>query len=157
MFDLYKLPTDFPGFAQARRFGDPYQKVSHLEDSLAADISDRRFIPYIQLHEFEGLLFSDVQTLDTVLKVHHNNRPQLAKLQQIRTQFKTPEEIDNGETTAPSMRLKRLYTGYDKVLFGPLIAQRIGLDILRQECPHFRDWVSRLEALSEIGEGSARL
>src|SRR6266446_415598 len=54
---VYKLPTDFPGFAQVKNFADPYQKVTHLEERLAADIADSRFIPYIQLHEFEGLLF----------------------------------------------------------------------------------------------------
>ena len=58
-----------------------------------------------------------------------------------------PEEINDGETTAPSKRLQSLYPSYDKILFGPLIAQRIGLDRLRQECPHFRDWVAKLEAL----------
>jgi len=146
MFDFYKLPTDFPGFAQVKNFGDPYQKVMHLEESLAADIADSRFIPYIQLYEFEGLLFSDVQALDAILKGHHN-RSLLTRLQQIRAQFKTPEEINDGETTAPSKRLQSLYPSYEKVLFGPLIAKRIGLDRLRQECPHFRDWMSKLEAL----------
>ena len=104
MFDLYKLPTDFPGFAQVNNFGDPYQKVMRLEESLAADIADPRFVPYIQLHEFEGLLFSDVQALDAILKGQHN-RSLLTRLQQIRAQFKTPEEINDGETTAPSKRL----------------------------------------------------
>jgi hypothetical protein len=149
MFDLYKLPANFPGFEQAQRLNDPYQKVSHLESSLAADIADPRFIPYIQLHEFEGLLFSDVQTIDTILKVY-NSRSQLPNLQQIRAQFKNPETINDGETTAPSKRLQQLYAGYDKVLFGPLIAQHIGLDTLRQACPHFHEWVSKLEALSEV-------
>lgn len=152
MFDLYKLPTDFPGIEQAWHFGDPYQKVSHLEGSLAADIAAPRCIPYVQLHEFEGLLFSDIQAIDAILKVHHN-RSQLTILQQIRTQFRTPEEVNDGETTAPSKRLQSLYARYDKVLFGALIAQRIGLDTIRQECPHFRDWVSKLEALSEIDHG----
>jgi Domain of unknown function (DUF4276) len=147
MLDLYKLPADFPGFEHAKSFSDPYQKISYLESSLAADIADPRFIPYIQLHEFEGLLFSDVQAIDTILKVHHS-RSQLTSLQRIRAQFKTPEAIDDSETTAPSRRLQRLYTGYDKVLFGLRIAQRIGLETLRQECPHFHDWVSKLEALS---------
>jgi hypothetical protein len=154
MFDLYRLPADFPGVEQAQHFGDSYEKVRYLEDRFAADIIDSRFIPYLQLHEFEGLLFSDVQAIDAVLKVRHN-ASQLATLQQIRTQFNTAEEINNGETTAPSKRLQRLYASYDKVLFGPLIVQRIGLDSLRQECPHFHAWVSKLEALSEVVHGSA--
>jgi hypothetical protein len=95
---------------------------------------------------FEGLLFNDVQALDAILKGHHNHSL-LTRLQRIRAQFKTPEEINDGETTAPSKRLQGLYPGYDKILFGPLIAQRIGLDRLRQECLHFHDWMSKLEAL----------
>jgi hypothetical protein len=148
MFDLYKLPADFPGFEQAKNLSDPYQKVAYLEDRLVADLADPRFIPYVQLHEFEGLLFSDVQAIDTILKVHHS-RSQLTTLQRIRAQFKTPEAIDDGATTSASKRLQHLYTSYDKVLFGLRIAQRIGLDTLRQECPHFHNWVSKLEALSE--------
>jgi hypothetical protein len=148
MFDLYRLPADCPGFEQAKNLSDPYQKVAYLEDSLAADIADPRFIPYVQLHEFEGLIFSDVQAIDTIIEVYHN-RSQLPTLQRIRAQFKTPEAIDDGETTAPSKRLQRRYASYDKVLFGLRIAQHIGLNTLRQECPHFHDWVSKLEALSE--------
>ena len=75
-------------------------------------------------------LFSDVQALDAILRGHHN-RSLLTILQRIRVQFKTPEEINDGETTAPSKRLQSLYPSYDKILFGPLIAQRIGLDKLR--------------------------
>ena len=29
-----------------------------IEDAIARDIKDKRFIPYIQMHEFEALLFS---------------------------------------------------------------------------------------------------
>ena len=59
MFDLYALPADFPGYAEARREVDPYGKVRILEDALGNDIADRRFIPYIQLHEFEALILAD--------------------------------------------------------------------------------------------------
>jgi hypothetical protein len=84
-----------------------------------------------------------------------HNASHLATLQQIRARFNTAEEINNGETTAPSKRLQRLYASYDKILFGPLIVQRVGLDVLRQECPHFHAWVSKLEALSDGEHSSA--
>ena len=64
----------------------------------------------------------------------------------VRVNFK---EINDGDATAPSKRLKSLYLAYDKPAFGPRIAQRIGLDTLRRECPHFHAWVSELEALAE--------
>lgn len=149
MFDLYRLPADFPDFGHAQGLLDPYQKVKSLEASLAADIPNDRFIPYIQLYEFEGLLFSDVQAIDATLEIYCSGRSQLKALEQERSQFKTPEEINDGDTTTPSKRLKRLYPAYDKPAFGPRIAQRIGLDTLRRECPHFHAWVSGLEALAE--------
>jgi len=147
MFDLYALPSDFPKWEEARRLHEPYEKVRTLEEGLAEDIDDPRFIPYIQLHEFEGLLFSDVESIGQVLEIHQGNS-HLTELRDIRAQFKTPEEINEGQTTAPSKRLVSLYKGYDKVLFGSLIAERIELERLREECPHFNEWVSKILALA---------
>ena len=65
MFDLYALPVDFPGFEDAARTNQPYQRVQTLEDALGMDIADPRFVPYIQLHEFEALLLSDPSMLDS--------------------------------------------------------------------------------------------
>ncbi len=150
MFDLYELPPDFPNRQLTRRQSDPYKKVMMLEKGLAEDIDDPRFIPYIQLHEFEGLLFSDVEAIDHVLEIYQGSS-HLKELRDIRTQFNTPEEIDEGRTTAPSKRLLNLYEGYDKVLFGSLIARRIGLELIREECPHFNKWVSKmLELASQL-------
>lgn len=58
MIDLYALPDDFPGFEDCARRGNPTERVECLEERLAQDLAHRRFIPYIQLHEFEALLFS---------------------------------------------------------------------------------------------------
>ena len=71
-----------------------------------------------------------------------------SELRDIRTKFNTPEEIDEGQTTAPSKRLISLYEGYDKVPFGSLIAERIGLERILEECPHFDEWVSKILALA---------
>jgi hypothetical protein len=61
--------------------------------------------------------------------------------------FSDPEEIDDGVDTAPSKRLARIVPNYQKRLHGPLIVGRIGLDRVRDECPHFSTWLSELEAL----------
>jgi len=118
-----------------------------LEEGLAEDIDDPRFIPYIQLHEFEGLLFSNVEAVDHVLNINQGSS-HLAELRAIRAQFKTPEKINEGQTTAPSKRLLNLYEGYDKVLFGSLIAGKIGLERIREECPHFDEWVLKILKLA---------
>ena len=59
MFDLYGLPDDFPGYLAAASQTDPCQRVKALEQALEDDINDPRFMPCIQLHEFEALLLSD--------------------------------------------------------------------------------------------------
>ena len=64
MFDLYRLPDDFPGYEQSKSISDPYLRVMFIERELAKDIDDYRFIPYIQLHEFEALIFADPQRID---------------------------------------------------------------------------------------------
>lgn len=144
MIDLYKLHPGFPGFREAPP--DPYEKVQFLEQRLQDSFNSEHFIPYIQLHEFEGLLFSQVTAIADVLEEGHSAN--LAALQGIRRLFDTPELINNGESTAPSKRLIGLYPNYAKVAFGYRIATRIGLPRIRAECRHFNAWLSRLEALS---------
>lgn len=144
MIDLYKLHSGFPGFNEVPP--DPYKKVQFLERELQNSFnSHRHFIPYIQLHEFEALLFSQVETIVDVLEERRSAK--LAALQKIRDRFVTPEHINNGESTAPSKQLIRLYPGYSKVAFGSRIAVRIGLPKIRAECRHFNDWLSCLESL----------
>ncbi len=102
----------------------------------------RRFIPFVVMHEFEGLLFSDCAAFSRGI-----GRPDLAAgLQEIRDQFATPEEIDDSLVTAPSKRVEALVPGYEKPLLGVLAILKIGLARIRAECPHFDEWVTRLEA-----------
>jgi hypothetical protein len=150
MFDLYHLPVDFPGLTEAKRLTNCFQRAAHLEAAAAADVPDKRFIPYVQLHEFEGLLFSDIGEIDLVLStLGAGSHPRA--LATIRDAFPTPEEIDDGEDSAPSKRLLALYPAYDKVVFGALIAERIGLTKMRAACPHFHGWLTKLEALPKLG------
>jgi hypothetical protein len=153
MVDYYGLPQAgdraWPGRAEAGRL--PVAEKSPLvEQALLADIAKelggefeaRRFLPFVVMHEFEGLLFSDCQAFAEAIA-----RPQLAQsFRDIRQQFSTPEEINDSPVTAPSKRVEELVAGYEKPLFGTLAALRMGLDTIRAECPHFRDWLDRLEA-----------
>lgn len=147
MFDLYALPNDFPRFDEAMRKSNSYEKVRVIEEGFEETINNSHFIPYIQLHEFEGLLFSNVEAIDEVLKPYQD-RSQLGKLKDIRGQFATPEDINDGAQTAPSKRLLNLYGSYNKDVFGSRIAKRIGIDNMRNECKHFNDWVVTLIELA---------
>jgi hypothetical protein len=147
MFDLYKLPDDFPRFDEAMRKSNPYEKVKIIEEGFREEITSSHFIPYIQLHEFEGLLFSNIEVIDEVLRPYQD-RSQLEMLREIRSQFATPEEINDGRNTAPSIRLLNLYESYNKVVFGSRIAKRIGIDNIRNECKHFDEWLVTLIGLA---------
>ncbi len=147
MFDLYALPGNFPKYEDAKKHRDPYKRVEVLEEAFRADINNLHFIPYIQLHEFEGLLFSDIQAMDDVLSPYHGGS-KLQQLKSIRYSFRSPEEINDGEDTAPSKRILSIYDSYQKPTDGSRIANRIGLDALRRECRHFNEWMTRLEGLA---------
>jgi hypothetical protein len=142
MVDLYRLPSDFPGIEESRGIADPLQKVEFLEERFSSDVNHPRFVPYIQLHEFEALLFSEPRSF---LLAFPSVSSELADLEAIRGAFKTPEHIDEGNDTSPSKRICRVLPQYVKPLSGPLIAKRIGLAKLRAECRHFNNWLKRLE------------
>lgn len=148
MFDLYALPDDFPSYVDARHTSDPYARVYALEDALRIDIEHRRFIPYIQLHEFEALLLADPQKFDWEFIEHDR---QIDQLIQIANGFDSPELINDHPETAPSKRIIQLIPEYEgrKTSAGPLIAAKIGLPTLRAKCPHFDSWLRRIEALGQ--------
>jgi hypothetical protein len=142
--DYYGLPEDFPGKAEMahRKFETPYQRVTHLEEKFAEDIDDRRFLPYIMLHEFEAVLFIDLAALEEVVGVSPDFRA-LGDWQL----FSSPEEINDGKDTHPSARLGKAYRGYRKVLHGSQAVMRIGLERIREKCPHLDEWIRKLEEL----------
>ncbi|MFP5272037.1 DUF4276 family protein [Coleofasciculus sp.] len=146
MLDLYALPNDFPKFDESQNKSDPYQKVEQLEAALGNEINDPRFIPYIQLHEFEALILSDPNKLTERFPEYQVN---IKKLLADCENFTSPELINDGSTTAPSKRINKFIPGYEdtKVSVAPLIAKKIGLPAIRQKCPHFDAWISQLEQL----------
>ena len=153
MFDLYALPSDFPGHVEAMRAGDPYERVRMLEQSMARDISEALIIqhpimPYIQLHEFEALVLADPQKLDREYLEHKDPIDHLISM----VGDGNPELIDDGPETAPSKRILAEIPEYDKTTAGVAVVEEIGLQTLRRKCAHFDDWVSRLERLCVDGE-----
>jgi hypothetical protein len=143
MVDLFRLPADFPGFAECQNQPDPIRRAEGLEQRWREDVGDKRFIPYIQVHEFEALVFSDPSK---VLLAHPDRAAEVQELAAVRARYPSPEYIDDGPTTAPSKRILALIPGYSKPTSGSLILRGIGLARLRQECTHFNLWLARLES-----------
>ena len=142
MFDFYKLPNNFPGIAGLVNLSDPYAKVYHLEGELTKHINHSNFIPYISLHEFEALLFSDLQKFEVWF-----DKGAVNKLTKECQQFESPELVNNGSETAPSKRILKYCEGYDKVIHGSSIALSIGIGLMRNQCKHFDKWLIKLENL----------
>jgi hypothetical protein len=146
MFDVYRLPHDFPGRSSCMAHATPQARVTCLETALATDIADRRsrLIPYLQLHEFESLVLASLHQLERYLDPME--REGLTALQ-AELDETPPEEVNHGIATAPSKRLEKHLPSYDKRLHGPLAVLGAGLPHLRATCPHFNDWLCQLEAL----------
>jgi hypothetical protein len=142
MLDFYRLPRDFPGRKTLPR-GSCYKRIDYLEAKFQADIGHRRFLPYLQLHEFEAMVFASPEHIARAFP----ERNALRDLRQIKDRVKSPEEIN--DKMPPSKRLGRLVPEYEKPLHGPLIILEIGLDRIRGECPHFDNWLTKLESLGK--------
>jgi len=144
MFDYYGLPGDFPGKKDLIKFNDPIEKAVHLENAFKTNVSHVNFIPNLIIHEFEALLYCGPNAFKEWFNVG------IAEdLEEISKAFNTPEYINDNPQTAPSKRILKLCPNYNKVLHGTLIADEIGLDIMRKKCNHFSTWLNTLEALKD--------
>lgn len=144
MIDFHALPRDFPGFSTLPPRATVHERARHLERELSDHFPDRRFFPYLSLHEFEALLLTRPEEIERALG--GQIAPKLAEAVAVGG---SPEEVDDGEETHPAARIERLAPAYRKALHGPIIAKRIGLEAMRRVCRHFDAWISRLEALGD--------
>ena len=138
MLDYYGLPRDYPG--RANPVGvTPSQLAGHVETAIKED----RFFPHLQMHEFEAMLYSDPFRLAKTLMA-----PKIeVDFNTILKECGEPEAIDDDPATAPSKRIKKLVPSYQKVQDGLLAVKRITLDTIRDKCPHFNHWLTKLENL----------
>lgn len=154
MVDYYALPCvgekAWPGRAAAARLA-PAERGSSVEVAIRKDLvagmgsgfDPSRFIPYIAMHEFEGLLFSDCAAFGRAMG---SSPDQTDRLAGIRAAFPSPEDIDDSPETAPSKRVEGIFPCYQKPLHGTRAAKEIGIDRIRQECPGFARWLGALES-----------
>lgn len=147
--DYYGLRNDWPGLDEAKKQSTPSGKANVISYATFAEVEGlfgeysiyRRFLPYISMHEFEALLFSDPSTLAAHVGVG------LADVEAILAECGEPEAIDDSPLTAPSKRLAALSVRYKKTSTGIAIAKAIGLEAMRRECPLFDAWLAQVENL----------
>lgn len=147
--DFYGIRNDWPGIEEARRKKLPAKIAETVNKATMESVVSlfgktnptKRFIPFVAVHEFETLLFSDAQILATELGVEPS------KVDAILAECGEPEKINNSSETAPSKRLEALNDRFKKTSTGIAIARAIGLSKMRAACPLFDEWMSKLERL----------
>lgn len=152
MFDYYRLESGWPGKERTLGKHTSVEKATRIEDATFTRIKELfpdhnvegRFIPYIEMYEFEALLFSDASILAGRLNV------KTSKIEDILKECREPEEIDDGPNTSPSKRLISIDNSYRKSAMGKTISEAIGIQTIRQKCPHFNNWISKIEQLVKV-------
>lgn len=137
--DFYRMPPNVPGFAEAKKLSSHIEQVEVVERSIDERINDRRFHSYIQLHEFETLLFSSNAGFEAWF-----TRKESVQTLKIVEGFHNPEDINTTPQGAPSKRILAIKPNYDKVIEGNFIAQTIGMQVIIDKCPRFSKWVASL-------------
>ncbi|WP_321319872.1 DUF4276 family protein [Labilibaculum sp.] len=134
LVDYYKLPTDFPAYSEDSK------RIDDIETAIHNDFNKNpNFIPYIQRHEVESLMFSSMKGFDFVM----DEQDQLNKAQQIIDTYPNPEDINNSPETAPSKRLMKIYN-YDKTGDGEMIFETVGIEAMLEKCPRFSNWIQTI-------------
>ena len=124
MVDLYHLPHDFPGYGGGMARPTGWEQADALERSLKAAIGDPRFIPYLQVHEFEALVLTDPGRIETLYPAR---AAELNALCDECRMYQSPEQINHGQHSHPKARIRQRAPEYDENVAGPLLAEDIGL------------------------------
>ena len=146
LVDYYGIKDSysFPGWEESKGIASKEARWKFLCDRMSADIAPelaQRFIPYMQIHEFESLLFSDI---DVFKNNFDNSELDFSVLEEAVQEFPNPEDINTRPTLAPSKRLIKAIPGYEKIIYGDCLASEIGLKKIREKCPLFNQWFSYL-------------
>lgn len=153
LVDLYGANRRYPNYNETRQL-PAYEKVVQIETAIKEDVLSKstvhndKFIPYLQLHEFEALLFANPTLMEEWFSLDYKFRS--GCFQEIRNRYETPEHINDSPITAPSKQIIDIIPAYEdlKVSQGVLMVSDIGLSKLREECKHFDAWLTQLEQLS---------
>jgi len=154
LIDYYGIKEihEFPGWIESNKIINKSERMKFLELAMQQDLSDQnrhRFIPYIQLHEFEALLFCD----EDVFLNNFEESEILDKAYLKATLQVSPEDINEGRYSTPSKRMEKIIKGYKtennslKIFYGSLLTQEIGLSRIREKCPRFNTWINMLEQI----------
>jgi Domain of unknown function (DUF4276) len=149
LIDYFKLnsETKLPGFKECPQDIPTDNKIQFLENKLNDIVQNitpyKFFIPYIQKHEMETLMFANPEVGFSL----ENDRIKKSVLE-VYNKYKNIEEINGTENGAPSNRLKAIYKAndkkYEKIVDGMDIAELTGIEKMLEKSPRFKNWIEKL-------------
>lgn len=142
-FEFVTTLYDFYGFKKKNQNETKESLERRIEEAMHDDVR-RKLIPYVQMYEFEALLFSCPDSMARELNEGNVKEWCEGVLSKFNGQ---PEQINDSPQTAPSKRLEA-HTDYRKTTHGPNIAREIGIEKIREKCPDFHKWLATLESLA---------
>jgi hypothetical protein len=137
--DYFRIPTNLPNYQSCIEFLNIDARIDCLEREIYNDIGHERFLPYIQKHEFEALLFSSNRGFESYF-----DKSVAGLTQSVIEQYENPEEINDKPQTAPSKRILSFVPEYNKVLDGNIIALEVGFETMLEKCPRFKSWIETI-------------
>ena len=145
-YDYYGLHKDF---IPEHTLTNSYEIIKLIEDKMSVHINNEKFIPYIQLHEFETFLFIESDTTVNNLMDCRKNLVEQSINKALQQANNNPELVNNSPETAPSKRILKAYSSYQKITDGTNICRDLGIQKIREHCPHFDNWISTIITRSE--------
>jgi len=148
LLDVYAMPGQVLSLAG---FAAPVTNVSDVETveiAIAGVFNEPRFRVYLQRHELEALLLSD---LDALKRVFHRHSVGIEQLRADISGFPSMEDVNHGPLTHPSARLNTAITGYQdlKASNAYFAIAEAGLPSVRAKCPRFDAWLREWETWGE--------
>jgi len=149
LFDYFRLNSEkkIPGFDLCMKNILVDDRILCLEtkyNDIVQSIKPYRFfIPYIQKHEMETLLFAEPANGFYLESDKIKNA-----VIEIALEYPNIEDINGSEEGAPSKRLENIFKmdnkKYDKVIDGIDIAELTGIDNILNKCTRFNKWVENI-------------
>lgn len=149
MIDHYGINSErkLPGYEECIKGKDMEGRIAKMEEKINEVVQKikpyRFFIPHLQRHEFETLLFAKPNEgfylYDKKIK---------EEIIELCKSFPSIEDINHTPQGAPSKRLEKIFTKYndryEKVTEAVDIAELTSIPSMMEQCPHFKNWIETI-------------
>jgi len=96
----------------------------------------------MSLNLYSFLTWKDFYAIDNI------DKQELEEIKNVIKKYNDKPELINDEMP-PSKILLKIVRLYDKVRYGTIITNKIGIKTIINKCPHFKEWIDKLVEMSK--------